>query len=137
MTDLCTHLYQNFDDQRWNEYDLATLPASELRFLCLMAGFPKSGTKEVMIVRLLSCRIVRLELSKFGDDPFEVAAAFKRSRLRWMCEQANLWKSGNKVQLSRVLLMWRNKCRLEGQKYYHACVEHTKKHGIQLDLQMT
>lgn len=134
MTKLCQDLYHDYHHEGWNEFDLSTLPAKELQFLCLMGGLPYTGTKEKVVVRLLSCRICRLELSKFGDDPHEVAAAFKRDRLRWMCQQANLWKSGSKVQLAVVLLNWRNRCRHEGQKFYRECVEAGKGRAHQLEL---
>jgi len=133
MTALCHNLYHDFQHQGWNEDDLETLPRKELRFLCRIMGVPDYGTKAVIIVRLLSLRIVRMELSGFQCDGFAsdtsgavllVASTFKRERLRWMCEQANLWKSGNKVQLASVLLSWRNKCRLSGQKFLAECLSH-------------
>lgn len=136
MTKLCQELFRDFHHKSWNEDDLALLPARELRFLCRMAGFYHTGTKEKLIVRLLSCRIVRLELARFGDDPYLVVPLFSRSRLRWMCEQANLWKSGTKVQLAAVLLKWRNTCRLEGQKYWQECLAHSKRAGMQLELSL-
>ena len=142
MTALCHNLYHDFNHQGWNEDDLWTLPGNDLRFLCRIMGVPSYGTKPVMIVRLLSLRIVRMELSQFQCDGFSretsgavalVAGSFKRERLKWMCEQANLWKSGNKIQLACVLLSWRNKCRLEGQKFLAECIAHTKRVGFQLE----
>jgi hypothetical protein len=132
MTLLCSELWKDFNHQGWNEYDLSTLPAADLVFLCRVAGIAHTGAREKLIVRLLSCRIVRFELSKFADDPHAVAAAFNRDRLRWMCIQANLWKSGSKPQLAVVLLNWRNRCRMEGQKHLDACISETIKRGFQL-----
>lgn len=134
MTHLCSKLYRDFNHEGWNEFDLEELPLRELQFLCRMLGLPHSGTRAVVIVRLLSCRIVRLELSKFPDDVEPVVESFTRSRLHWMCCQAKLWKSGNKRGLARVLLMWRNECRDKGQKFLNACIEHTKQSGEQLIL---
>ncbi|HEV2207329.1 MAG TPA: hypothetical protein VG167_01025 [Verrucomicrobiae bacterium] len=120
MTYLCFQLYRDFHHEGWNEYDLEKLPRNELRFLCYLMGIAHSGTKADLIVRLLTLRLVRKDLSKFGSDHdalLAVVAEFKRSRLRWMCQQANLWKSGNKIQLASVLLSWRNRCRQQGLKF--------------------
>lgn len=134
MTRLCHELYRNFDHSGWNEDDLATLPGKELVFLAKNLGLAHSGTKEKLIVRILSCRIVRARLAPFTDDPSPVAEKFKRESLRWMCEQANLWKSGNKIQLAAVLLRWRNQCRKAGQKYLQECIDHTRSQPLQLEL---
>jgi hypothetical protein len=134
MTFLCRKLYKDFHHQGWNEDDLAKLPAKELVFLCHMAGVAHSGTRAEIIVRLLSLRLVRLELSPFKDEASEVANVFKRDRLRWMCVQANLWKSGSKIQLAAVLLKWRNQCRLDGQKYFQECVAIGLRAGVQMEL---
>lgn len=135
MTELCTHLYRNFDHEGWNDYDLQKLTLAELEFLARVMGVAFSGTKEKRIVRLLSCRIVRKELSRFKDNPSEVAQAFKRERLKWMCVQGNLWRSGNKIQLATVLLNWRNRCRHDGSRYLEACIASTRERPIQLNLQ--
>lgn len=134
MTHLCSQLYQDFDHQQWTQYDLETLPLVELEFLCRLMGIAHSGTKEKRIVRILSTRIVRKDLSKFQDDPDAVVASFSRDRLRWMCEQNHLWKSGNKRALAVCLLNWRNRCRAEGSKYLQACIAYSKSTGVQLDL---
>lgn len=136
MTILCQQLYQDYNHQGWNEWDLQKLPLADLRFLCHCAGIAYSGTKEKVIVRLLASRICRIELSKFADDPAPVAEAFSRDRLRWMCMQNNLWKSGNKKALAACLLMWRNRCRLEGQKFLNACIAASKTRAQQLYLPM-
>ncbi len=140
MTDLCSKLYRDFDHEGWNEFDLETLPNRELEFLSRMMGIAFSGTKSARIVRLLSCRIVRRELSKFEANPDGVKALteqFKRSRLRWMCDQAHVWKSGNKLQLAVCLLNWRNRCRREGNAYYQRCVEQSLQEPQQLTLALT
>jgi hypothetical protein len=136
MTDLCSQLYRDPNHEGWNDFDLSKLPSRELEFLSRIMGIAHSGTKEKRIVRLLSCRIVRKELSRFADDPGEVEPAFKRERLKWMCQQAGLWRSGNKRALATVLLNWRNRCRLEGQIYLQACINETKAQPIQLNLPM-
>jgi hypothetical protein len=132
MTDLCSQLYRDPNHQGWNDYDLDKLPARELEFLSRMMGIPHSGTKERRIVRLLSCRIVRKELSPFQDDPDAVVQVFKLERLKWMCKQAQLWRSGPKRSLATVLLNWRNRCRHEGAKYLEACIAETKSKPVQL-----
>lgn len=63
-----------------------------------------------------------------------MAAAFKRSRLRQICEIGNLWKSGNKVALATVILMWRNQARLDGQKFLNECIEYGKSVPQQMEL---
>ena len=101
-------------------------------------GAPHSGTKSELIIRLLSLRIVRMELRSYTADfagAQAMAQAFKRERLRWMCEQSNLWKSGNKVALGGVLLKWREDCRRRGQEYLEACMAYTKTSGIQLEIE--
>jgi hypothetical protein len=137
MTDLCHRLYHDFDHEGWNEYDLAILPGEELVFLCRVMGIPDYGNKQTRIVRLLSLRICRKELAKFGSDYTalqEVVASFKKSRLHWMATQACLWKSGTKIQLAQVLLNWRNKCRHDGQKYLAECDAFARQVGQQLAL---
>jgi hypothetical protein len=134
VTDLCTRLYRDPNHEGWNDFDMLKLPLSDLEFLSRMMGIPHSGTKEKRIVRLLSCRIVRKALAHFGDDPADVVPAFKRERLKWMCQQANLWKSGNKYGLSVVLLRWRNQCRLDGSEYLKACIAFGMEQPVQLPL---
>lgn len=137
MTHLCSQLYRDPHHEGWNEYDLETIHVEELRFLCRVMGIPDYGNRQVLIVRLLSLRICRLDLSKFGSDYQalqDVCAAFKKDRLHWMCREANLWKSGTKIQMAQVLLSWRNKARLAGQKYLAECDAFTRAKGVQLTL---
>jgi hypothetical protein len=102
----------------WNEYDLPTLKLSEIQFLCRCLGAPKSGTKMNVVVRLLAVRHVRTNLSKYAEADLDgVVADFDKVALKWMAKEAGLWRSGNKRQLAAVLLMWRNRARVEGQKY--------------------
>lgn len=136
MTKLCSDLYRDPNHEGWNDYDLATLPKRELVFLCRIMGIPTYGNAETITIRLLTCRIVRKELSPFGDDPAAVVPVFKRSRLHWMCQQAKLWKSGNKYSLSVVLLRWRNECRHKGQAFLNECIEATKASDQQLTLKL-
>lgn len=123
MTDLCAKLYRDIDSESWHEFELEKLPGKELKFLCLLFACAHSGTKQKVAMRLMMIRRARIDLAKFTDDPKELAAAFSRSRLRQICESANLWKSGNKTQLAACILMWRNRCRLEGQKFLMECQE--------------
>jgi hypothetical protein len=129
MTAPCQQLYQDINHESWHEYDLETLPGKELVFLCKLFACAHSGTKQKVALRLMMIRRARIDLDKFTDDPAELAAAFSRSRLRQICESANLWKSGNKLALSACILMWRNRCRLEGQKFLMECQEWSKANG--------
>lgn len=134
MTALCTALYQDINHPSWHEYELEKLPARELEFLCRMFGCAKSGNKYKVALRLMMIRRARFDLAKFTDDPHELAAAFKRSRLRQICEIGNLWKSGNKTQLAAVILQWRNQCRLDGQRFLQECIAYGKSVPKQMEL---
>jgi hypothetical protein len=76
-----------------------------------------TGSKETVVVRLLAQRELRLKLSRFRDDPYELANSYKRESLRDMCREAGIWRSGNKRALSAGLLNWRDRCRARGQAF--------------------
>ena len=54
----------------------------------------------------------------FSDDPAQLMETYRREALRDMCREAGIWRSENKRALAAGLLMWRNCCRLNGQKFY-------------------
>ena len=116
-----THLFQELvrdvHSQRWNEDDLAKLSTVELHALTKLFSCPSSGVKQSVIVRLLAHRQLRFKLAPFTDDPLPLANAYRRDSLRNMCKEAGIWRSGNKRQLAAGLLTWRNRCRLNGQRF--------------------
>jgi hypothetical protein len=63
-------------------------------------GGSSSGSKETVIIRLLTQRELRTKLSRFADNPEELATCHKRESLRDMCRGACIWLSGNKCALS-------------------------------------
>jgi hypothetical protein len=74
-TALFTQLVYDFNATRWNEYDLPKLSLRELEALARLLGCPHSGTKKRLVVRLLAERKLRFRLSRFSDDPKELAAS--------------------------------------------------------------
>ena len=115
---LLSELIHDFDSQRWNEYELPKLSLRELQVLAKLLGCPFSGAKEILVVRLLAHRQLRFKLARFGDDPAPLMEAYRREALRNMCKEAGIWRSGNKRALAAGLLNWRDRCRLNGQKFY-------------------
>jgi len=77
-----------------------------------------SPPKERLIVRLLAQRELRFKLSRFTDNPEELAISYRRESLREMCREAGIWRSGNKRALSAGLLNWRDRCRARGQTFF-------------------
>ena len=63
----------------------------------------KCGSKEAVIVRLLAHRKLRLKLTRFTDNPEELANSYQRESLRDMCREARIWRSGNKRALAAGL----------------------------------
>ncbi len=118
MKALLSELIHNFDSQRWNEDELSLLSFRELQLLAKLFGCPFSGVKQSVVVRLLAHRQLRFKLARFGDDPAPLMEACRREALRDMCREAGIWRSGNKRALAAGLLMWRNRCRLNGQKFF-------------------
>jgi hypothetical protein len=115
---LLSELIHDFDSQRWNEYELPKLLLRELQVLAKLLGCPFSGAKEILVVRLLAHRQLRFKLARFGDDPAPLMEAYGREALRDMCKEAGIWRSGNKRALAAGLLNWRDRCRLNGQKFF-------------------
>jgi hypothetical protein len=110
-------LVYDFQSERWNEPELPTLTLLELQTLAKLLGSPSYGTKKTLIVRLLAQRELRFKLSRFTDNPQELAISYRRESLRDMCREAGIWCSGNKRALSASLLNWRNRCRARGQAF--------------------
>jgi len=78
---------------------------------------PRRCSQETLIVRLLAQRELRFKLSRFTDNPEELAISYRRESLRDMCREAGIWRSGNKRALSAGLLNWRNRRRARGQAF--------------------
>jgi DNA repair protein RadC len=114
---LLSELMYDFQSERWNEFELPKLSLRELLALAKLLGCPSWGSKEMVIVRLLAQRELRLKLARFTDNPEELAISYKRESLRDMCREAGIWRSGNKRALSAGLLNWRDRCRALGQAF--------------------
>ena len=114
-------LMYDFQSERWNEFELPKLSLRELLALAKLLGCPSCGSKERVIVRLLAQRELRLKLSRFTDNPEELANSYKHESLRDMCREAGIWRSGNKRALSAGLLNWRDRCRARGQAFLAKC----------------
>jgi len=117
---LFNELLCSSDHEGWNEWDIPKLKLKEIQFLCQALGAPKSGTKEKISIRLLAVRQVRLKISKYpatDDGVYALVADYPKEALKWMAKEAGLWRSGNKKQLAVVLLNWRTRVRVEGQKF--------------------
>lgn len=114
---LFTELVYDFNSDHWNEYDLPKLSQRELEALARLLGCPHSGTKERLVVRLLAQRKLRFKLSRFNDNPKDLATAYQRASLRDMCREAGIWRSGTKIQMAAGLLTWRLRCRSKGQAF--------------------
>jgi hypothetical protein len=129
---LLSELIHDFDSQRWNEYEIPKLFLRELQVLAKLLGCPFSGVKEILVVRLLAHRQLRLKLARFGDDPAPLMEAYRREALRDMCKEAGIWRSGNKRALAAGLLNWRDRCRLNGQKFFAEMQSFSKSRPQQL-----
>ena len=66
---LFSELLQDSHSERWNEFQLPRLSLGELQALCKLLGCPSYGTKEILVVRLLAQRPLRLKLAPFTDNP--------------------------------------------------------------------
>ena len=110
-------LMYDLQSERWNEFELPKLPLRELLAVGKLLGCPSCGSKEAVIVRLLAHRELRLKLSRFADNPEELAKSYQCESLRDMCREAGIWRSGNKRALSAGLLNWRDRCRARGQAF--------------------
>jgi hypothetical protein len=114
---LLSELIHDFDSESWTESALAKLSLQELHVLAKLLSCPSCGVKHSVIVRLLAHRQLRFKLAPFTDDPVPLSNSYRRDSLRDMCKEAGIWRSGNKRQLAAGLLTWRNRCRLNGQKF--------------------
>jgi hypothetical protein len=110
-------LMYDFRSQRWNELELPKLSLRELPVLAKLLGCPSFGSKETVFIRLLAQRELRFKLSRFANNPQELTICYKRESLRDMCQEAGIWRSGNKRVLSAGLLNWRDRCRARGQAF--------------------
>lgn len=105
-------LVNDFQSERWNDFELPKLSLRELQTPAGLLGCPSYGTKQTLIVLLLAQRELR-----FKDNPDELASFYPRESLRDMCREAGIWRSGNKRALSAVLLNWRDRFRARGQAF--------------------
>ena len=87
-------LMYDFQSERWNEFELPKLSLRELLALAKLLGCPSCGSKKAVTVRLLAHRELRLKLSRFADNPEELANSYQRESLRDMCREAGIWRSG-------------------------------------------
>lgn len=123
----------------WRRDDLAHLSGGELRDLALLLGVPHSGTKAVLVNRLLDLGRLRGLLHEYEDadvrgDAERLANTYFKRELKGMAAMAKLWKSGTKIQLALGLLQWRNECRRRGQEVYRRSVEALRSRPRQLAL---
>jgi hypothetical protein len=100
----CVLSMDDFQSERWNEFELPKLFLRELLALAKLLGCPSCSSKEAVTVRLLAHRELRLKLSRFADNPEELANSYQRESLRDMCREAGIWRSGNRRALSAGLL---------------------------------
>lgn len=117
--ELFSRLVYLADSDLWNEFELQRLSQVQLRTLAMLWGAPKSGTKELVIIRILAVRQVRLKLGPFKEDTeasiTPIVSAFRKEQLKHMARECGLWRSGNKAQLAAVLLSWRARARARGE----------------------
>jgi hypothetical protein len=64
-----SELLYDSQSERWNQFELPKLSLGELQALCKLLGCPCYGTKEILVVRLLAQRALRLKLVPFTDNP--------------------------------------------------------------------
>jgi hypothetical protein len=114
---LFSELVYDFQSERWNESELPKLTLRKPQTLAKLLGSPSYGTKERLVARFLAQRELRFKLSRFTDNPEELAISYRRESLRDMCREAGIWRSGNKRALSAGLLNWRDRCRARGQAF--------------------
>ncbi|MEA3211679.1 MAG: hypothetical protein QOE70_4736 [Chthoniobacter sp.] len=141
MRHLFGELVHNVDDDSlWNEYELAKLTLNELQSLAILFACAKTGTKEELVTKVLAIRLIRIRVAPYEssrDGARELTTKFDGRALRQMCKEANLWRSGNKIQLAIGLINWRDRCRREGQKALAAAQQSAASKPRQLTLQLT
>jgi hypothetical protein len=76
----CVLSMDDFQSERWNEFELPKLSLRELLALAKLLGCPSCGSKETVIVRLLAQRELRLKLARFTDNPEELAIPINVNR---------------------------------------------------------
>jgi hypothetical protein len=76
---LFSELLYDSHSKRWNEFELPKLSLGELQALCKLLGCPSYGTKEILVVRLLAQRALRLKLAPFTRASSPPPCAEKRS----------------------------------------------------------
>jgi hypothetical protein len=92
-------LMYDFQSNAGMSLKLPKLSLRELLALAKLLGCPSCGSKEAVTVRLLAHRELRLKLSRFADNPVELANSYQRESLRDMCWEAGICWSGNKRAL--------------------------------------
>lgn len=134
-----THLFHEllyaWDHRGWNEDDLAKLPTAEIQDLARVLSAPISGPKNKVIIRLLKTRHVRTVLSKYtctDEGVAQLVEAMSRKELQLLAKMMCVWRSGNKKQLAITLLQWRDRARMEGQKFTDAMLAAARRAPRQL-----
>jgi len=120
-SDLLSELVHNFDSERWNEFDLQILTVTELQAISSLLYVSKSGTKQQLIVKILATRQLRNKLAPYSPDregALELSKAHRAEDIRAMCKEAVIWRSGNKLANAVCLIQWRERCRMEGMRFY-------------------
>ena len=92
-------LMYDFQSNAGMSLKLPKLSLRELLALAKLLGCPSCGSKEAVTVRLPAHRELRLKLSRFADNPVELANSYQRESLRDMCWEAGICWSGNKRAL--------------------------------------
>ena len=106
---LFSELLYDSHSERWNEFELPKLSLGELQALCKLLGCPSYGTKEILVLRLLAQRALRLKLAPFTDNPAELAASCARitpryvPRSRYLAVGKQTCPRGRPHQLARPL----------------------------------
>ena len=95
--------------------NLSPRKIKELQALCLVLVIPYTGTKEKLITRILDVWNIRTKLKSY-NLPEDIVANFKMKELKAMCKTVRKYSGWNKRSMAKVLLNWRNYCRLEGQR---------------------
>jgi hypothetical protein len=104
----------------------------ELQALCQVLVVPHTGTKAILIERILLVWDLRQTLKDI-QTPDELTTRFKGKELKAMCRTARLFCSaGKKYHHAASLLNWRNACRNKGQQRINEARAQQGKSNIEL-----
>lgn len=110
---------------KWNAQELSELSNTQLEALCLIMGFPKSGTKAQKIARLISYGSVFALLAPYQPkstfDSTETAQLTQRLAHRFdgktlsrLCKQVRAFNHSTKYGKAGSLISWRSTCLRRG-----------------------